>query len=46
MTPTLNTPITTQRLKRRVSKSGQYSMVMAMLRRLDKEAGRAAGSNK
>jgi hypothetical protein len=46
MTPTLNTPITTQRLKRRVSKSGQYNMVMAMLRRLDKEAGRAAGSNK
>jgi hypothetical protein len=37
MTPTLNTPITKQRLKRRCIKSGQYHTVMALLRRLDKE---------
>jgi hypothetical protein len=37
MTNTLNTPITTQRLKRRTAKSGQYQQVLAMLRRLDKE---------
>jgi hypothetical protein len=37
MTNTLNTPITTQRLKRRTSKSGQYQQVLAMLRRKEKE---------
>ena len=36
MTPTMNTPLTPKRLKRRTVRSGQTVQVLAMLKRLGK----------